>query len=135
MLEFSASMEELSSPGDPFVNLIYSLAVSNASRRPIGRKASNRALSEALVKSGLRGRLGRRVTRHQMADYAEGLLLYAWVEGWITLQECVILLSRGIKDSIDRGLELEDASVAAFTDLLRCVGEREEAAGHGGCRG
>jgi hypothetical protein len=116
MLEFEAGIEELSSPGDSFVNFIYSLALSNTFRRPMGRKASNDILSEALLRAGLRERLGSRVTRHEMADYLEGFLFFAWAKDRITLRECVAVLTQGLRRKREAGIR--EASITAFEGLL-----------------
>lgn len=116
MLEFEAGIEELSSTGDSFVNFIYSLALSNTFQRPMGRKASNDVLSEALLRAGLRERLGSRVTRHEMADYLEGLLFFAWTKDQISLLECVTVLTEGLRKKREAGIR--EASISAFEGLL-----------------
>lgn len=114
ILSFSASLEELSALGDGFVNLIYSLAVSNALKKPVSKRVSNHILAEALAASGLRSKLGSRVTKHELADYAEALIFYAWAGNKITIEECVDILSEKIVPK-----NLEKSAVNAFAELLK----------------
>jgi hypothetical protein len=116
MLDFEVSdVRELSGIGDSFVNLIYSIAVSNAQGKPVCKRASNFILSEAVYGSGLREPAGPRVTRHDLADFAECQIFNAWLEENITLEECVKILTRGLKKSQE---PLKEASIGAFTELL-----------------
>jgi 8-oxo-dGTP diphosphatase len=113
---------ELSSLGDGYVNLVYSMALSEAAGRPMGKKVPNRVLSTALERAGLRELAGSRVSAHQLADLAEGIIFKAWLEGRITLEESVRILSRSMSGSTDRKTQWEDA-VEAFTAMLRAVKE------------
>ncbi|MBS7607138.1 hypothetical protein KEJ14_04790 [Candidatus Bathyarchaeota archaeon] len=85
---------ELASLGDAFVNLIYSLALSKAAGRPVGRKLDSRVLSSALRKAGLRSLLPHRMDRHKLADAAEALIVYGWLSGVISLEEALNMVSR-----------------------------------------
>ena len=51
-------------------------------------------LAEALRRAGLRDCLGSRMTRHALADTAEALLVYAWLNGCITIDECVAAIGK-----------------------------------------
>ena len=90
----------LASLGDAYVNFVYSLALSNRRRQPVGVKVKGSVLAEALKKAGLRDFLGSRMSRHALADAAEALLAYAWLNGRITLDECVALLGKS-GDAVD----------------------------------
>lgn len=121
MLEFKVKdISELSSVGDAFINFIYSLALSNSLKKPVSRRASNSMLSEALIKSGVRDKLKSRVSKHALADYAEGIVFDAWLKEKITIEECVNVLSRNIS-SKDR-TKLREESVEAFSELLEYIG-------------
>ena len=113
---------ELSSLGDGYVNLIYSLALSEATGRPLGKKVPNQVLSKALEKAGLRELAGTRVSTHRLADLAEGFIFKAWLDGRITLEESVRILSRSMSGSLERK-RLREETVEAFTTLLRAVKE------------
>jgi hypothetical protein len=116
MLDFEiGDVRDLSGVGDSFVNLIYSIAVSNASGKPLCKRASNFVLSEAVYKSGLRENVGNRVTRHDLADFAECQIFNAWLRKNVSLEECVKILTGELKNSNG---DLKEASVQAFTRLL-----------------
>ncbi len=123
MLDFEiGDIRELSGVGDSFVNLIYSLAVSNASRKPLSKRASNYVLSEAIYKSGLRETAGPRVTRHDLGDFAECLIFNAWLSENVSLETCVKILTSELKKSQE---PLREASVKAFTILLEEIQKSE----------
>ncbi|MEE8168620.1 MAG: ribonuclease III family protein, partial [Candidatus Hydrothermarchaeales archaeon] len=94
--DFEGELSELSSIGDSFTNLIYSIAVSQALKKPVGRKASNHVLSQALLLSGLRDKAGSRLDKGEMADFVEALIFYAWIKHRITLEECVAILRKAL---------------------------------------
>jgi len=113
---------ELSSLGDGYVNLIYSMALSEVTGRPLGKKVPNQVLAAALDRAGLRDLAGTRVNAHQLADLAEGIIFKAWLQGRITLEESVAILSSSLSGSLERKRMREDA-VKAFTALLKAVEE------------
>ncbi|RMF89145.1 MAG: hypothetical protein D6733_06940 [Methanobacteriota archaeon] len=113
---------ELSKIGDPFVNFLYSLALSKAFMRPLGRKVSNFILAEAVVRSGLRDRLGSRLRRGDLGDIAEGLIFMAWAQGKMDIGEAVEILAGPLSTEEDR-LRLREESVKGFEKLLRHVAE------------
>ncbi len=75
-------------------------------------KVKGSVLAEALRRAGLRGLLGGGMTRHSLADAAEALLVYAWLCGFVSLDEGVALVGRG--EDLVEGLSL----------LLREAGKR-----------
>ena len=100
---------KLAALGDAYVNFTYSLAVSNKKMQPSGAKVRGHVLAQALKKAGLREYLPSRMTRHTLADAAEALIVYAWLQDYITLEECVEVLEKA-EDSVD-----------AFSRLLTTV--------------
>jgi hypothetical protein len=93
--------------GDAFVNFVFSLAVSNKQASPTNVRVSSDILSEALKRTGYRKLLPSRSDRHKQGDAVEALIVYAWLEGGISLEECVSILQ-----------EKADIPVEAFTDLI-----------------
>lgn len=85
---------ELASLGDAYVNLAYSLTLSNKKGKPTGAKVKGSILAEAFKKAGLREHMPSRMTRHMLADAAEALTVYAWLRSYITLDECVAKLEK-----------------------------------------
>jgi hypothetical protein len=84
----------LASLGDSYINLAYSLALSNRTGKPSGAKVKGRVLAEALRKAELREYLPSRMTRHMLADAAEALIVYAWLNRHVTLEESVAILEK-----------------------------------------
>ena len=75
-------------------------------------KVKGHVLAQALKKAGLRERLPSRMSRHTLADAAEALIVYAWLQNYITIGECAAVLEK-VEDSID-----------AFSQLLTTVKNR-----------
>ncbi len=97
---------KLAALGDAYINFIYSLALSEKKGQPSGAKVKGTTLAEAFKKAGLRRHMPSRITSHMLADAAEALLVYAWLQKHITLEECVAILCKA-----------EDA-VGGFAQLL-----------------
>ena len=100
--------------GDAFANLIHSIYASHKNKRPTGTRVDSRILSEAIKKADLRYVMSSRVTRHKLADAAEALLGYAWLQGLISLNESVELLTK------------QEDAVDAFANLLIEIKKRLE---------
>jgi len=85
---------DLAMLGDAYVNFVCSLALSNSRRRPLGVRVKGSVLAEGLRRAGLRDCLGSGMTRHMLADAAEALIVYAWLNGHVTLDECVTVMGK-----------------------------------------
>ena len=96
--------------GDVFVNFVFSLAVSNKNASPTNVRVSSDILSEALKKTGFRKELPSRIDRHKQGDAVEALIIYSWLEGRVSLEECVSILQ-----------QKADVPVEAFTDLVTTI--------------
>jgi len=119
MLDLSGkSPLELSKLGDPLVNLIYSLALTEVYEKPLCKKVSNSVLAEAVEKAGLREIAGRRKRRGELGDFAEGLIFKAWAERRLTIEEAVEILA----GSLEPGTGLRESSIKGFETLLRRAG-------------
>ena len=103
---------KLASLGDAYINFVYSLAISNRNREPSGTKVKGVILAEAIKKAELRNYLPSRMTCHMMADAAEALIVYAWLNNNITLEESVAIL------------EKNDAPIEGFSQLLTKIKNR-----------
>lgn len=104
--------KDLAGLGDAYVNLLYSLVVSQKSGHPTGAKVNNRILAEAVRKAGLRKLLPRRIDRHVLGNAAEALIAFAWLADTVTFEDSLKILSE------------KDDTVEAFTILLREILER-----------
>ncbi|MCS7115274.1 MAG: ribonuclease III family protein [Nitrososphaerota archaeon] len=91
---------KLASLGDAYINFVYSLALSQDKGQPLGVRVKSSVLAEAFKKAGLRGYMPTRVSSHMLADAAEALIVYAWLNHNISLEECVAAL-RKMEDPIE----------------------------------
>jgi hypothetical protein len=92
----------LAALGDAYVNFVYSLALSRKSRTPCGKKVKGTPLAEAVRKAGLRQVLPSRIDKHVLSDAAEALLVYAWLNNFITIEQSVEVLEK--TDDLEDGL-------------------------------
>jgi len=98
--------------GDAYVNLLYSLIMSQRLGHPTGAKVNNRILAQAVRKAGLRDLLPSRIDRHVLGNAAEALIAFAWLADTVTLEDSLKILSE------------KDDAVEAFAILLREILER-----------
>jgi len=105
--------KELASLGDAYVNFIYSLALTRISGHPRAVKVSDRILAGALKLAGLRGYLGTRITRKDLANASESLLVEAYLRELLTVQESVQILTQH-----------PDGPAAGLSELLKLAAER-----------
>lgn len=92
--------------GDAYVNFIYSLALTEIEGKPTGIKVSDRILSNAAKKSGLKDLLAKRTRRDDTANAVEALIVYVWREELMRTEEAIDILKKNPN------------SCAAFTDLI-----------------
>ena len=94
----------LAALGDAYVNFVYSLALSKKLGKPRGKKVKGAPLAEAVRKAGLRQLLPSRIDKHVISDAAEALLVYAWLNNSITLEESVEVLEKteDLEDGLTR---------------------------------
>jgi hypothetical protein len=104
---------QLASLGDAFVNFVYSLALTQISGHPKGVKVSDKVLSEAFKLAGLRQYLGTRLSKKDLANASESLLMEAYRKQLLTIEESVRVLSQN-PDGVQAGL----------SDLLKLAAER-----------
>ncbi len=95
--------KQLASLGDAFVNFVYSLALTQTGGKPQAVKVSDRILAEAFRLSGLRKYLGTRVSKKDLANASESLLVKAYQKRLITIEESVGILSQN-PDGLEVGL-------------------------------
>jgi len=110
--------KDLAGLGDSYVNFVYSLAMSLRHGHPLGAKVNNQVLADAVQASGLRKFLPHRVDRHARGNAAEALLVFAWLQDILELDDCVNVLSR--KD------DLTEAFATLLHDILEKLGVTHE---------
>lgn len=86
--------QKLAALGDAYVNLLFSLALSKKRGEPVGARVNNNLLAVALRKAGLRELLPSRTNRHELANAAEALIVYAWIRNAMTIKEAISILER-----------------------------------------
>ena len=113
--------------GDGIVNLTYSVAKSifltkNSSNNNVtrtGLKVSKTILSNALKNANMRDFAKNRADAHDIADTAEALVAYVWINNNMTLHEIIDVLAVSLSgDLLDRKEEITSAT-EAFTVLLK----------------
>jgi len=105
--------KQLASLGDAYVNFIYSLALTKLNGRPEGIKVSDRILADAFRVAGLRDNLGSRLSRKDLANAAESLLVEAYRRHLISIEESVDVLAQNA-----------EGPKAGLSNLLKLVTER-----------
>lgn len=117
--------DNLAKLGDTLVNLIYSLARSMAKGEPDGAKAPNKVLSGSLVGSGLRHLASSRVDSHRLADIAEALVAYAWLQDEMEIEEAAEILADFLEDrSFEDRRDVFEGAEEGFKKLLIIISER-----------
>ena len=104
---------QLASLGDAFVNFVYSLALTQANGKPQSVKVSDRILANAFKLSGLRQYLGTRISKKDLANASESLLVDAYQKKLVTVEECVRILRED-----PNGLQ------AGLSQLMKLTAER-----------
>lgn len=99
---------DLAGFGDSLVNFLYSLAATKRSGKPVGFKIGNKVLADAVRRAELRKFLPKRLDEKIMGDYAEALIAYTWLNGFLTTQKCMEVLMEKVENPVD-----------AFARLLR----------------
>lgn len=108
--------KKLASLGDAYINLVYSLALTESKGQPHGVKVSDRVLAEAFKSAGLRNYLGTRLSRKDFANASEAILIDAYRKGLLTLDESVKIITHGT--SFTEGIaDLLKLSVERLTRL------------------
>jgi hypothetical protein len=92
--------QKLAKLGDAYVNFLYSLALSKKKGEASGIKVRGRLLAAAFKKAGLREFLPSRIDRHKQADAAEALIVYAWIQNSVTMEEGLKILEQN-EDAIE----------------------------------
>ena len=105
--------QQLASLGDAFINFVYSLALTQVNGYPTGVKVSDRILSEAFKLAGLRQYLGTRLSKKDLANASESLLMEAYRKQVLTIEESVRILSQN-----------QNGPQAGLTELLKLAAER-----------
>jgi hypothetical protein len=83
--------------GDEIINMSYSLAYSIYVKEATGEKINGVVLSEALKKANLRELAKNRAKTHDIADTAEALIAYCYLQQKITIDEMTEKILEGFQ--------------------------------------
>jgi len=109
----------LANLGDNFTNFIYSLAKSKVLKKASGWKVSGKTLANALRDADLRKHCPSRASTHDLADYAEAIIVYIWVTSNYSINQMVDVLSKEMINGIFDDLKKEErTAIKAFTKLF-----------------
>ena len=95
--------KQQASLGDAFVNFVYSLALTQTSGEPQAVKVSDRILADAFKLAGLRKYLGTRISKKDLANASESLLVEAYQRNLLTIEESVGIITQN-PDDLEAGL-------------------------------
>jgi len=84
--------QKLARLGDAFVNFVYSLALTRSTREPVGIKVSDKVLARAAQEAGIRQLLPKRTTRDHVSNAVESLIVYVWLQKYMTIDEISAIL-------------------------------------------
>jgi ribonuclease III-like protein len=104
--------KDLAQFGDALLNFAYSLALTETTGEPTGRRVPDKVLAEAAVRAGLRKRLPRRVGRGDIANGLEALLGYSWLRKHLSLDEILECLKVESLTSADNFAKLAELALS-----------------------
>jgi hypothetical protein len=108
--------------GDSITNLIFSIAISSALKRPEGGRASDKVLSRALTEAGLRHIAPKRSGSDQLGDIAESLIAFAWLSHVVEIEDAASMVASelNVTDLQDRKKE-DESAIRGFKKLLERI--------------
>jgi len=120
-LEVAAKDKGLAKLGDEIINMVYSLAESVFINKPTGEKVNATVLSESMRRSELRPLAKSRANAHSIADSAEAIIAYAFLQKKASISEFVEKVVKGFHKEpfpwMDTQMKRE-ADTSAITELL-----------------
>ncbi len=123
-IEIAAKDKGLAKLGDEIINMVYSLAESLFINQPTGEKINATVLSESMKMSGLRYLAKTRAKAHSIADSAEAVIAYAYLQEKISISELVEKVQQGFQKKPFPWLNTQmkrDADISAITELLSFI--------------
>lgn len=123
-IEIAAKHKGLAKLGDEIVNLVYSLGESLFISKPTGQKLNATVLSESMKASGLRYLAKSRANAHSIADSAEAVIAYAFLQHKVSIDELVQKIVAGFKQNPYPWKDTQmknNADVHAVTNLLNLI--------------
>ncbi len=116
----------LATIGDGVVNLAYSIAKSlyltkhsvNNKIIRTGKSVNKKVLSNALKNADMKDFARSRSDAHDMADTAEAIVAYIWLNNKLAFSEIVTVLEEKLSGDLRQNQEENKAATVAFTSLL-----------------
>ncbi|MFX0094213.1 MAG: ribonuclease III family protein [Candidatus Hodarchaeota archaeon] len=111
--------------GDSLVNFIFSISKSLAIRKLTGTKVSDHILAEAYRSSVLGRYLHLKGKKDKIGDQMEALILFAWINGFISLEEIVKILRTQLEqaNNLTHPNKEREIGILAFRQLLDSLAE------------
>ena len=111
--------KDLAKLGDNYVNFIYSLARSIATKSVSGEKVAGKVLTQSIRYSELNKHIPSRTSTHEISDGVEALLVFIWLKKKMTIDDMVeILVAELVLGDFSNRKNEFDTAVLAFTKLL-----------------
>ncbi len=110
--------------GDEIINMVYSLAESLFINKLTGEKINATVLAESMRLSELRHLAKSRANAHSIADSAEAVIAYAFLQEKMTISEMVDKVIVGFEKKPfpwENTQMKRDADTSAITELLSFV--------------
>jgi len=107
---------KLAQLGDSFVNFAYSLALTRSLGQPVGAKVSDKDLAESARRAGIRRLLPKRTTRADVSNAVESLVVYAWLERLMSIDEVTAILQKEVDHPPDAFATLSQMILGKLAD-------------------
>jgi hypothetical protein len=120
-IEIAAKDKGLAKLGDEIVNMVYSLAESLFINKATGEKVNATVLSESMRLSGLRFLAKSRANAHSIADSAEAIIAFTFLQNKASLDEFTDKILEGFKKKPvpwNNTQMKREADISALTELL-----------------
>jgi hypothetical protein len=120
-IEIAAKDKGLAKLGDEIVNMVYSLAESIFINKATGEKVNATILSESMRLSGLRFLAKSRANAHSIADSAEAVIAYAYLQNKVSIDDFIEKILAGFRKKPFPWNDTQmkrDADISALTELL-----------------
>lgn len=98
-ISVAAKNKGLAQLGDEIINMCFSIAKSVFLKKCIGEKVNMDVLSEGLKRAGLRDFAKRRASKHDIADSAEAIIAYTYLNKKISFDEIIDSILSGMNKS------------------------------------
>ncbi len=120
-IEIAAKDKGLAKLGDEIINMTFSLAESLFINKATGEKVNKTALSEGMKLSGLRFLAKTRANSHTIADSAEAIIAFAFLQKKASVEDFVEKILKGFRKKEYPWMDTQmkrNADISGITELL-----------------